>query len=147
MPPLNHLPTLNQNLKQIILSASANALKLCYKKYDRSPSYIELHKQSQPVEVCTNKHSLLLYKVVREEQPKRERISLNFQMINTRRQQFFETSNRSNYKLGNNILINRLSSLNRKILLQDLNLPFESFNIKCKTMFLNQSWYNFWNQM
>jgi hypothetical protein len=34
-----------------------------------------------------------------------------------------------------------------KILLQDLNLPFESFKIKCKTMFLNQSWYNFWNQM
>jgi hypothetical protein len=137
-----HLPTLSPNLKQILLSASANALKLCYNKYDRSLSYIELHKQSQralPVEVCAYKHSLLLYKVVREEQPKREWIGLNFQMINTRRQQFFETSNTSNYKVGNNILINRLSSLNRKILLQDLNLPFESFKIKCKTMFLNQS--------
>jgi hypothetical protein len=136
-----HLPTLNQNLKQLLLSASANALKVSCNTYDRSISYLELHKQSKralPTELCIYKHSLLLYKVMREEQPKRDWIDLNFQMINTRRQLSFETRNTSNYKVGNNNLSNRLSILNKKIQLQDLNLPFESYKIKCKMMFLNQ---------
>ena len=83
---------------------------------------------------------LIISKVIREEQPKRDWIDLNFQMINTRRQLSFETRNTSNYKVGNNNLSNRLSSLNKKIQLQDLNLPFESYKIKCKMMFLNQVW-------
>ena len=132
---------LNQNLKHLLLSASANALKVSYNTYDQSISYLELHIQSKralPTELCVYKHSLLLYKVMREEQPKRDWIDLNFQMINTRRQLSFETRNTSNYKVGNNNLSNRLSSLNKKIQLQDLNLPFESYKIKCKMMFLNQ---------
>jgi hypothetical protein len=73
-----------------------------------------------------------------EEQPKGDWMDLNFQMINTRRQLYFETRNTSNYKVGNNILSNRLSSFNKKRQLQDLNLPFESYKIKCKMMFLYQ---------
>ena len=137
-----HLPTLNQNLKKLLQSASANALKLCCSYYDGSVSYLELHKQFKralPTEICTYKHSLLLYKVIREEQPKREWMDLNFQMINTRRQLYFEIQNTRNYVVGNNILINRFSCLNKKILLQDLDLSLESFKVKCKTMFLNQS--------
>jgi hypothetical protein len=129
---------LNQNLKHLLLSASANALKVSYNTYDQSISYLELYIQSKralPTELCVYKHSLLLYKVMREEQPKRDWIDLNFQMINTRRQLSFETRNTSNYKVGNIILSNRLSSLNKKIQLQDLSLPFESYKIKCKMMF------------
>jgi hypothetical protein len=37
-----------------------------------------------------------------------------------------------------NILINRLSSINKKIPLQGMNLPFERFKVKCKMIFLNQ---------
>jgi hypothetical protein len=73
-----------------------------------------------------------------EEQPKRDLIDLNFQMMNTRRQLSFETRNTSNYKVGNNILSKRQSSLNEMIQLQDLNLPFESYKIKCKMMSFNQ---------
>jgi hypothetical protein len=75
---------------------------------------------------------------MREEQPKRDWIDLNFQMINTRTQLAFETRNTSNYKVGNNNQSNRLSSLNKKIQLEDLNLPFKSYKIMCKMMFLNQ---------
>ena len=70
------------------------------------------------------------------EEPKNEMIDLNFQMINTRRQTFFETRNNSVFRVGNNILVNRLSCLNKKILLDELNLPFESYKIKCKEKFL-----------
>ena len=73
---------------------------------------------------------------MKEEQPKSEWMGLNFQMINTSRQLFFETQNTSHYKVGNNILINQFSILNRKVSLHDLNLPIESFKIKCKNMFL-----------
>jgi hypothetical protein len=52
---------------------------------------------------------------MKEEQPKREWKDLNFQMINTRRQLLLKIKNTSNYKVGNNILINRVSSLNKKI--------------------------------
>ena len=56
-------------------------------------------------------------------------------MIHTR-QINFEITNNSNYRVGNNILSNRLSSINKKIPLEMLNLTIESFKIRCKTMFL-----------
>ncbi len=40
------------------------------------------------------------------------------------------------YKVGNNILSNQLSCLNRKLQLDFLNLPFETNKIKCKNLFL-----------
>ena len=74
-----------------------------------------------------------LYKLMNHEEPRNEWIDLNFQLINTPRQALFEVYNNSIYKVGNNILINRLSCLNRKI---SLDLPFESYKIKCKSQFL-----------
>ena len=38
-----HIPSLNQNCKKLLLSASANALKLCNPYYDPSISYVDLH--------------------------------------------------------------------------------------------------------
>jgi hypothetical protein len=39
-----HLPTLKSNCKKLLLSASANALKLCNAFYDPSISYVDLLK-------------------------------------------------------------------------------------------------------
>ena len=39
-----HLPTLNSNCKKLLLSASANALKLCNAIHDPNISYVDLHK-------------------------------------------------------------------------------------------------------
>ncbi len=125
-----HLPTLNSNCKKILLSASANALKLCNSIYDPNISYVDLHKlhkRALPSNFCTYRHCLLLYKLFNNKIPKRDWLDFNFQLINTRRQTPFEVLNCSVYKVGNNILSNCLSCLNRKLLLDILNLPFAAF--------------------
>lgn len=41
------------------------------------------------------------------------------------------------YKIGNNILANRLKILNNQIELNSLNLTFDSFKVHCKKTILN----------
>jgi hypothetical protein len=134
-----HLPTLNSNCKKLLLLASVNALKLCNAFYNPTISYVDLHnlhKRALPNNFCTYRHCPLLFKVINNKISKRDWLDLNFQMLNTSRQTRFETINCSVYKVGNNILSNRLSCLNRKIQLDFLNLPFETYKIKCKNLFL-----------
>jgi hypothetical protein len=134
-----HIPTLNRNCKKMLLSASANALKLCNIFYDPSVSYIDLHtlhKRALPSKFCLYRHCLLLHKVFNDSIPKRDWIDLNFQMRNTSRQTSFETQNCSVYKVGNNILSNRLTCINKKVPLNILNLDIGPFKVICKNMFL-----------
>jgi hypothetical protein len=134
-----HIPTLNRNCKKMLLSASANALKLCNTFYDPSVSYVDLHilhKRALPSKFCLYRHCLLLHKVFNDSIPKRDWIDLNFQMINTSRQTSFETQNHSVYKVGNNILSNRLTCLNKKVTLNMLNLDIGPFKVTCKNMLL-----------
>ena len=134
-----HLPTLNRVCKNLLLLASANALKLCNQFYDPSISYINLHtinKRAIPSKFRLYRHSLLLYKAFNNEFLWNNWLSLNFQMINTRRQSLFEIQNCSIFRVGNNILSNRLSCLNKSLCLSLLNLPFDTYNIKCKSLFL-----------
>jgi hypothetical protein len=134
-----HLPNLNSNCKKLLLSASANALKLCNATYDPNISYVDLHKlhkRALPSKFCTYRHCLLLFKVFNNMILNRDWLNLNFQMINTSRQTLFEIQSCAVYKVGNNILTNRLSCLNRKIRLDFLNLSFETYKIKCKSLFL-----------
>jgi hypothetical protein len=133
------LPTLNSNCKKQLLSTSANALKLCNKTYDPNISHVDLHKKynrALPNNFSMYRHCLLLFKVFNNMIPKRDWLELNFKIINTSRQQFFEVQSGSVYKVGKNILVNRLSCLNRKIELNVLNLPIESFKVVCKKRFL-----------
>ena len=70
-----HLPTLNSNCKKLLLSASANALKLCNTNYYPNISYVDLHKlhkQALPNSFCTYWHCLMLYKVINSMIPKFE---------------------------------------------------------------------------
>jgi hypothetical protein len=134
-----HIPTLNRNCKKMLLSASANALKLCNVFYDPSVSYIDLHtlhKRALPSKFCLYRHCLLLHKVFNDSIPKRDWIDLNFQMINTSRQISFEVQNHSVYKVGNNILSNRLVCINKKVPLNLLNLDIGPFKVTCKNMLL-----------
>ena len=134
-----HIPNLNCNCKKLLLSASACALKLGNFYHDQLVSYIDLHKlhkRALPSRFCLYRHCLLLYKVFNNSIPEKDWLDLNFKMINTSRQTFFEITNSAKYKVGNNILSNRLSCINRKITLDMLNLTLESFKIRCKTMFL-----------
>ena len=134
------IPGLNRNAKKQLYSASAGALKLCEKIYDPSCSYIDLHKKFKralPNKFTLYRHGLLLYKLFNNMIPRKDWVDLNFQITNTSRQTLFEIRNDSNFKVGNNILCNRLSCLNKKIELNMLNIPLNSYKIMCKEMFLS----------
>ena len=133
------LPTLKPQLKQKLLSASAAPLKLCTRMYDRSMSFNTLHtlnKRATPNQFTTYRHAILLHKVYNDETTNQNRLDLFFnQQFNDRWEtvKFFDTKN---YKIGNNILSNRFIILNGKIKYDWLNLPFNSFKLKCKELFL-----------
>ena len=136
-----HIPTLNHNCKKLLMSAPVSALKLCKPYHDPTISYVDLHsiyERALPSKLCFYRHCLLLYKVFNNSVPTKDWLDLNFKMIQTSRQTTFEISNNSNYKVGNNILSNRLSCINKRIPLEMLNLSIETFKIRCKTMFLIQ---------
>jgi hypothetical protein len=119
-----HIPTLNQNCKRMLLSASASALKLCNVFYDPSVSYIDLHtlhKRDLPSKFCLYRYCLLLHKVFNDSIPKGDWLNLNFQMVNTSRQTSFKIQNHSVYKVRNKILSNRLTCINEKVHLNILN--------------------------
>ncbi len=123
----------------MLLSALANALKLCYLFYDPSVSYIDLHKlhkRALPSKFCIYRHCLLMHKVFNDLIPKRDWLDLNFQIVNTSRQTSFEIQNHSVYKVGNNILSNRLTCINKKVPLNILNLDIGPFKVICKNMLL-----------
>ena len=58
-----NIPTLQYAQKQLLLSTSANALKVCTPSYHDRMSYSELHSinsRATPEQMCLYKHSLLL---------------------------------------------------------------------------------------
>jgi hypothetical protein len=82
------------------------------------------------------KHAILLYNVYNSHQPPQDWLSLNFNQILTRRQNNLEVIKTMNFKVGFNMISNRLSTLNKQIPLQWLNLSLNSYKVKCKTLFL-----------
>ena len=134
-----HLPTLNPVSKNHLLAASANALKLCTPNYDRNMSFQTLHLlngRANPTNLMKYKHAILLYKIYNKGEPPKDWIALNFNQVLPRRQTHFAAIKDQNYKIGNNILSNRLTTLNKKIPLKWLNLSIDTFKVKCKTLFL-----------
>ena len=63
-------------------------------------------------------------------------VSLNTQQYFNGRNNKFQVFNMSNYKVGRNLLVNRFKTLNNKIDYLWFNESFNSFKIKCKTIFL-----------
>jgi hypothetical protein len=80
--------------------------------------------------------SFLLYKVFNSNDPSKDWLDLTNQIICTRRQTTFETFKYCNYKIGNNILANKIKCINQKIQLDFLNLPYPSFKYEMKNVFL-----------
>ena len=121
------------------MAVSAAPLKICTCLYDRTMSYETLHSlnnRATPNQFCTYRHALLLHKVYNNQNPNNDTIDLYFnQQFNNccRTVKFVDTRS---YKIGKNILSNQLVILNGKINLEWLNLPFESYKIKCKNLLL-----------
>ena len=134
-----HIPKLKHELKQILLSSSANAVKLAQNRPNRCESFIDVHKscnKALPNQIINYKHAILLHKSYNSFCPSMDWIELNFTQTFTSRQSYFNSIKSSNYKVGENLISTRLSILNHKIPLNDLNLSLDSFKVKYKSVFL-----------
>ena len=134
-----HLPTLSPHLKQKLLSASANALKLCLTTLPPNTSFESIHslaKRSTPVQMSMYKHALQLYKLFNSNNMSEDWISLNIQQNFNRRNNTIQLINASNYKVGRNLLVNRFLNLNNKINFTWFNDSFNTFKVKCKQLLL-----------
>ena len=109
------------------------------KEKDPSLSYQRLHdinNRAPPERFTVYKHALLLFKLYNGG-PGREWCHLNDQHLFSRRSDVFAVARSNILRVGNNILVNRLATLNNKVPLEWLNLSFNSYKIKAKTAFLN----------
>ena len=134
-----HLPSLSNITKKQLLSASAQPLKMCTHNYDQSISFITLHtlnNRATPDKMIKYKTSLLLHKIVNNND-----MSLEWQQLFFN-QNFNQRNNRANfrdlskYRIGKNLITNRLNILNNKIPYDWINESIQSFKIKCKALFL-----------
>ena len=137
-----HLPTLSPHLKQKLLSASANAIKLCLTKLPQNTSFESIHnlaKRATPTQISSYKHAIQLYKLYNSSNMSDDWLSLNIQQSFNERNGKFQIYNISNYKVGRNLICNRFKQLNNKINYTWLNESLNAFKIKCKTLFLSQN--------
>ena len=131
--------TLSPRLKQLLLSASAKALKTCMRFNDRFESFEALHDRAHratPARYSLYKHAQMLHKLYNAREPDIEWINLNFQHQFSMRQGHIIVAKTNNLRVGENIIVNRLSILNNKIPLEWLNLPYGAFKKKIKELFL-----------
>ena len=134
-----HIPKLKPALNQLILSASANALKLSQRNPDFFESFVDKHKncnRATPKQMIIYKHAILAHKLYNQSGPRSDWIDLNFDQILTSRQKTFQITRTNKYKVGNNLLSSRLSVVNNMIELNDFNLSLASFKIKYKNQML-----------
>ena len=137
-----NVPKLNSKLKQDLLSASASALKICTPSYHMMMSFYELHyinNRATPTQMSQYKLALTMFTLFNKQEPTVDWVDLNFQQIFNQRNTTLNFVNTSNYKVGQNILCNRLTCLNNKIEQNWLNISKESFKIKCKNLFFPKS--------
>ena len=134
-----HIPSNTCNSKKQLMSASALPLKMCIGYYDRNISFESLHSilnRANPHQVMTYNHALLLHKVYNDEKMSPEWQSLFFNQSFNNRTLTANFIDRSNYKIGKNLMENRLNLLNGKITYEMLNMEYPSYKIKCKELFI-----------
>ena len=134
-----NIPCLNANLKQRLLSTSAQALKICTPSYHDRMSFLELHRlnnRATPTQMCDYKHALQLYNLIHQEIPKADWVDLNFQQVFGCRVGTFNFTRTNNYKVGLNLMCNRFHNINNRVKYEWMEGGFESYKIKCKNMFL-----------
>ena len=86
--------------------------------------------------MSTYKHALQLYKIFNSNTMSDDWISLNDQQNFNGRNEHLQIINKSNYKVGRNLLVNWFQSLNNKIDYSWFDDSFESFKVKCKNLIL-----------
>ena len=134
-------PCLNSDLKQSLLSISANALRSClmHGGFDISfDSIHKTHKKCTPKQIMYYQMSLNLYKTINTVEPDLsfEMVTILDQIICTQRQIRFQIHRNFSNKIGLNTTANKLYHLNDLIGLDLLNLKFLHFKKMVKIQFL-----------
>ena len=134
-----HLQALKSNLKQKLLSASANAIKACIKNCTNDISFIDLHnayKRATPVIFLLYKHTITLFKLINDLTFTTEWVTINFNQILTLRQTKFLATKANKRKVGLNTLAIRVYKLNNRIPLEWFNMSFDTFKVHSKKEFV-----------
>ena len=134
-----HLPTLSHISKQMLFSASATPLKICTPSYDQSMSYNSLHllnKRATPDQFLKYKTALALHKIYNCTSMSHEWQLLFFNQNFNQRNENANFFDLSKYKIGKNLITNRLKIINNQIPFNWLNHSYSSYKIKCKEKFL-----------
>lgn len=102
-------------------------------------SYQRLHLingRATPLEMMKYKHALLLFKTYNTTKMSKDWLALNFQQNFNNRNTTINLVDTSQFKIGKNLIPNRLLIVNRQIDLEFLNLSYLAYKIKCKNIFL-----------
>ena len=89
-----------------------------------------------PDQIIQYKHALMMFKLLRQCTPDNEFVHLNFQANLNQRLQYHTFLKRQNYTVGNNILLNRMCTLNNTIPKDMTNGSYTTYKLKCKELFL-----------
>ena len=130
--------SLNPRLFQL-LSASAATLKMITFNYDYFISFVQTHtslNRATPKMFMAYKHALILHRVFNNSSNSNDWLSLNSQLIFNARDQFVKVVDTSKLKIGKNLTVNRIRIVNGNIMYDWLNLSFETYQLKCKSIFL-----------
>ena len=95
-----------------------------------------LSKRGTPNQMKNYEHALQLYKLFNTDMMSDDWVSLNTQQSFNGRNEKIQFFINSNYKVGRNIIVNRLQALNNKIDYSWFNVSYESFKVICKNLLL-----------
>ena len=134
-------PELSSNMKQALLSISANALRSCMMSYSPDISFLTIHsrcKKCTPSQLMSYHMSLHLHKTLAElnEYCTTEHAKLLDNIVCTRRQMTFTIIKTNQSKIGLNSLSNKFYHISKLISLNNLNLTFVHFKKIMKIQFM-----------
>ena len=134
-------PGLNSNLKQSLMSISANALRSCIGNSGFDISFDNIHKKHRkctPNQIMLYQIALNLHKVINDLDNSLtfDQIALMDQIVCTGRQRRFEVCRSFNVKIGLNTMANKFYHISNLISLDMLNLKFVHFKKLAKIQFL-----------
>ena len=131
-------PNLSPEMKQSLLSVSANALRSCLNS-SFDVSFENVHKISEkctPKQIMLYQISLKLFKVLNDPIMKTETINVIEQFVFTRRQITFEILRDNRTKIGMNKATNEFYHITKMIGQDKLNLGFVHYKKIMKIQFL-----------
>ena len=118
-------------------------LEIITRDYNYLMSYFSLHylnKRALIIQITNYKHALILNKIYNSNCMCNGLITFFLNQQLSTRQKSITYINNSKFKIGNNLIANRLTILDGKIKLEWLNRPYHSYTIICKKI---KSWNNY----